>query len=570
MNTVTQKRFVDELFEDLESRYKRPSPAVLAENVKQFENFLTKTLLPFVGVNGFLIGTIVYEEVVGNIAAPLVLAALLLIGWWLLVPPEQRRAAWLQVGGIATIGLMALIAVPNTLVAVLLGFLWSVAFAVVILRRWIPEHASLVYLGYLPWLVTTQLEPHVRVMFELATVVPMAAVFLMSGRRVASLAAIATAVIVGKLEFSRVGQGDVGLVMLTFAGLVLAIIYEWRIAKTDVSALREFAGHGLPTALAFMAIAAIMDVEEAFAWWLWAAVVALYQGGQYWREGGIHPTRVAWVVLTLAVCTWSQLPSLPWHTKATITLALAAMLHMFAAWRGRAFIATIALLIAAFNAAVVMLKSQDHVALHIVAVGALLVAFFLLAARSRPASETIPWARGFIQPEHAQWLRRIGLGALAQLLRIPLVGAIFGWCRTGFTWLSFATGRPGGLDIGDLAFIAAHAFGAVLVSNQLVLLLSQETSTGWTSPVLGAVWIPWGVALAIAGSRSGVLFQRVCGMVLIVSPVAAELAFIQSGNTAAIAMLAIMTGVGLWLACAAVSQARQHEDAEPIRVGDPS
>ena len=547
-----EKPFIDELFEGIEKRYKSPSPQLIAGQVERFERLLNCAVLPFLGINAFLLGSIAYRRQVGSILVPVALSGALIIGWLALFPRYARRAAWMHIGGLAALAVMAFLAVPNLVIALALSFAWTAGLTLAITCKAIPEKSIIVYVVYLPLLVHAQLPAETRITFELLTLVPMSVLFLACRLRIASLTTLASAVVIGSLELSRVGRGDLGLVALMGAFLIVSAVYEWRIPRIEVSSLREFAGHGLMILLSFVTIVTLLDPSEPLTWWIWASATVLFQVMQMIRERLADPTRAGWISLTLALCLWTQAPNLQWHVKVLGTLALAAAVHMLATALSRRFLATLALALAGSTAFVIVPKSYDHVSVHVLTTCALVVGFLLLVTRAWPGPEPVPWWRGFLHADHTEWVRRFSLGVLSQLMRIPTMWTLFGWFRNGFMWLKYLKGEAETFSVSDLTFAAANVLGALVVSNQLSILLIPNSAAGEPAVlVLSAVWLLWGLSLVVAGSRRRVLYYRLLGAAFLAYPIVTEVFFVRSEDQLALALLALITGLAMWLTGAA-------------------
>lgn len=331
--------------------------------------------------------------------------------------------------------------------------------------------------------------------------------------------------------------------------VVAAVVYEWRIPQTEVSSLREFLGYGLTMLLAFGVTVTLMDPDEPFTWWLWALATAVYNCLKMIIERLAYPTRACWVAVAFWQCLWTQTPDLPWYGQVIGTLALAATLHLMANVVDRRFLATLALLIASVAAFPVLIESYRAVSVQVIGSCLLLVAFLLLASNTRPGPEELPWWRGYLRAKHNEQFRRFCLGALAQLLRIPFMGTLFVWIRTGFMWLKYIKGSVDPFSLNDLTFTAAHVLAALVLSNQLVLLLvPKEPPPGLELLIVAAVWVPWGLGLVIVGCRRKLLYYRLLGTAFMTYPLFVELTVVRSEDTLVLALLALIMGFGMWMA----------------------
>ena len=544
-----KKPFVDELFEDLEKQYKSPDPKTIAGKVESFERLLNGALLPFFGVNAFFIGSLVYYSQTRSILMPAGLSLVLMAGWLVFFPRAARATAWLHIGALAAILLMLLLAIPNPLAALAFGLAVTAGLTFSVIRGLVPEKATLVYIVYLPIMATTEISQETRLVFELLTLVPMALLFIGFRFHIASLATLVGAVLTGWLELKKVGQGDLSLVIFMGGFVVAAAVYEWRIPRTEVSSLREFLGYGLTMLLTFVATITLLDPAEPFTWWLWAFATAVYHCLKMIIERLAYPTRAGWVAVAFWFCLWEHTPDMPWFGKVNGTLALAAALHLMANVVGGRLLATLALLIASGAAFSVLFESYRAVSVQVIGSCLLSVAFLLIASLTRPDPEDLPWWRGFLRAEHNEQFRRFCLGTLAQLLRIPFMVTLFMWIRTGFTWLKYIKGNADPFSLADLTFAAAHVLAALVLSNQLTLLLvPKEPPAGLVSLIVAPVWVLWGIGLVLAGCRRKLLYYRLLGTVFMTYPLFMELTIVRSEDTLVLALLALIMGFGMWMA----------------------
>ena len=550
MNDKEKKKpFVDELFEDLEKQFKSPSPKTISGKVENFERLLTRTLLPFFGINAFLIGSLIYYSQTESILIPAGLSFALMTVWGIFFPHIERAKAWLHLGGLAAMVLMLLLAIPNQLIALIFALAATASLIFSIIRGLVPEKAIFVYIIYLPIIVAVEIPDDIRLVFELLTLVPMAFLFIKSRLRTASFATLIGAVIAGLQELDIVGQGNLLLMILMGGVVVASIIYEWRIPRTEVSSLREFLGQGLTMILTFIAIATFTGPGEPFTWWLWASVTSVYNILKMIIERLAYPTRAGWVAVNFSVCLWSQTPDLPWEGEAVGTFILAATLHLIANLLPRRFLATLALIIATVPTLFMLFKSFQSVSVQVLVTCILSVAFLLLASHTRPDPEKLPWWRGFLRAEHNEFFRNLCLGTIAQLLRIPFMQTLFSWIRTGFMWMKYIKGNSEPFSLSDLLFAAAHVLAALVISNQLTLLLaSGDASLGIVSLIIAPVWALWGLGLIIAGTKREILYFRLLGTIFITYPLFVELIVVRSEDTLVLALLSLIIGFSMWVA----------------------
>jgi hypothetical protein len=246
---------------------------------------------------------------------------------------------------------------------------------------------------------------------------------------------------------------------------------------------------------------------------------------------------------------------LTWYVESLAILGLLAILQLVAVMRGSAFMSGMSLLLAAPVAVRTVSRSDNEVSMHLLVICSLLVGFFLLSARTRLPSAAIPWWRGFLRPNHEAWIRRVFLSAAAQLLRIPFVATVFGWFGIAFTWLKYLVGGASGFSVANLAFAAGHVVGAFILSNQLaILLVPREAEGALALLALAIVWVPWGVVLAVVGAASRRIQYRVLGSAFLLYPALFEALVVKSKDVLLIALLAIATGAGMWLAGTAASR----------------
>lgn len=560
------KPFISELVDNLEKEYRSPDPEVVAGKTRRFERMLNGVLLPFFGINLFLIGSIVYRGQVGHVLLPIAMFGLLALVWYLLFPNGTRRLAGLHVGGLASAMLMAALAIPYVPAAWGIGLACSVALITVVSRRVVPQGAIVIYATYLPFLVAPGLSGWERLLFELAVLLLMMGIFIPLKMHVASFASLVSATIVGALELDVRGKGDLALIVMMLMFLGAALFYEWRIETKTVSRLREFLGQAV---LMFMSLLTIVVLfgADAKIWWSWASASTLIHGCFMAAKRSIDAVRVTWVAVTVAIAIQLE-DSLSWPAKALAILGAAGALQIIAVMNQRRFASIVAIIIAASTSILIIPRTDDSVSIHVVVTAMSLVGFLLLSASTWPSPEPIVWWQGFLRPDHVEIVRRFSLGALGQLLRVPLFQTLFAWTRTAFIWLKYFRGDGKLLSLPNVLLTLAHTLGAGTISNQVTLLLLLVSKyNGLELLPMAFVWGLWGLGLLVIGLRREQVYYRLLGSMFLLYPWIVEIFIVRTGNELLLALLSIETGMGLWLAGATIRDAATAEGTDAARRG---
>src|SRR5580704_550139 len=83
---------IEKILADLEGKFRKPEPANIALGAQRFERILNSVVVPFVGLNAFLIGGIALHELYPNYRTLLFvcnLGAVLLLAGWMYVRRDQ-------------------------------------------------------------------------------------------------------------------------------------------------------------------------------------------------------------------------------------------------------------------------------------------------------------------------------------------------------------------------------------------------------------------------------------------------------------------------------------------------
>jgi hypothetical protein len=552
---------------DLEERFEEPGPEIIAGRLTQFGRVLKEVVLPFLGVNALLIGSIVYRKSSSGQLAELACVALLAIVWVPLVLSRARRPGWIDLGGFASVLLMAFLSVGGAWLAICLGLASTAALAIAVCARHMPEKSSIVYVAYLPWMAMVALpQTTFRVGFEFVSLVPMAALFLFRGLRLAGAATLTAAAVAGFLEFDRIGSGNPYLIILIFACFILGIWYESHQVTGEQSSLRQFVGQGLIVALAWTAVS-VSVADSASAWWVWASGIALYELVQAWRERFARPTRAGWVAISIVLClaTQFQWAQADWYIPALGTLAVATGLHLLAKRLQTRFLSNLALALGVGAAAEILSESKPHFEPSVIVSGVLAYTLLMTIAFTPVARPTIPWFQGVLQQSRVDWIRRAALVLLAQLLRLPILGAVFHWIRLIFRWLKYVISGEKEVSFSTVIFAAAQAFAALTIGNQVMTLMHPAPTPAQELPVYAAVWIPWGVCIALRGRARHSLVYPILGIIFVAVPVAVQFTSAHSNDDGTRALVLAMIGLGVWV-IGAVAGVAPAEKAETPRV----
>jgi hypothetical protein len=558
------RSLADEIFDDLDKRWKAPDPEAIGGQVERFDRFLGQLVLPFAGINAFLVGSLVYRSTTQLQAAPALLGLLALLAWAALVPQRTRHASSLHLGGVAAVVLMLLLSVPQAGVAWVLGLMWTVAIVVAIGQHAVPERALVLYVLYLPLLAEQAFDGTARIGFQVLTLLPLTAWMVLRRAHAAATAGLVGCAIAGAQSLSWMPRGSAMLVVLCATLVVLAIAYEWRLPAQAESSLRQFLGQGVTVVALLLVFAAVLDLSQHRHLWAWAGTAALLQAAKMAQERLARPTRAAWAAFPLVYCLWFATPGLGWDAEVLGTLLLASAVHAVASAAGSRFTATLALLPAAAAVVPVLERSDAETSLHVVAAGLALAGFFWLASRTRPTAQELPAWRGFIAEAHARQLRAAALAVGAQVLRIPLVSNVFSLLRRLVTWVRYMKGSGGPLTIGDLSLVAAHATAAWVLSQQVSNGLTHAGDpVGARVALAAAVWVAWGLGLYGTGSRTGRVFHRLLGTCFVIAPAVVVIGWVAPDDRTAIALVALVAGVGAWLAGASARAAPALPAAAP-------
>jgi hypothetical protein len=542
---------VEKLLADLEGKFRKPEPGSIAVGAQRFERILNSVLVPFVGLNAFLIGGLALHGLYPNRRALLFAcnlgAALLMACWMYLRRKQSNPLPILFVGALPTFLLAAFLALDVVWVALVLALLVTYAFAALVYTSKIPQAAVPFYVVYLPFLlVGLQTEQGSRIAIEFLCLIPMGVLFLIRKFRMATSAIMIGAVITAAVETAR--TNGVGLLIaLLFPLLALAIWYEIRIPKTDYSSLRATLDEGLVVLLGYLTLFSVGLISDDRLTWTWAIAVTAYEALQCWREKLRYPTRIGVIALTLTIALWVTNRPIPVSVPIAGALLIAALTNLAALRFGSSLLSNLGFVLMIPGAVRLYQLGNGKVSATVVVLGLLTTVGVLLISGRPPLEAALPWWRGFMREKDLEWSKNMGLMAGGTLLKIPLLTFVFNIFRSAFLWLRYFKGEERHFGLTDILYAAGHAYGALIVSRQMQLVAaSRGASANMQLTFATAVWVVWGLVVLSVGIRNDAIYERLVGVALMTVPAVLYFPAIKDGE-APLALIAVVIGGAFWV-----------------------
>lgn len=553
-------RFVDEVVDDLEKKYKSPTPDSIGLKAAIFEGLLHRYLLLAVGLNACAIGWLVLHRLEslpraviagGALAAALACALLAWPSW------GNDRLTRALLSGATLAFLLIAASIPGELVTLGLIVVLAVAITALAAVGRLPEGAAAIFALYVPFVMGLvrlgrPSDAHADdSMFAMTMVfVPMIAVFTWRRLKLAASCALAGAVVTGMQLLSQ-GSGKATLTAL-FALLVIGgLIYEMRIRWQRGSALRESLRLGIFVALVYLLIAGIaawLDLGPG-ALWLAAVLICTYEIPRALRDTESLPFRIFWASASIMLALLTS-EDWPWSTRALGLLALAAVVQIASLRANSRYLSNVAVLYAVAVAAWTVVLGAERYERNVLVVSMLTFAALALLSRRpafAPAVSLPPTPVGPIS-----LLRRGLLVAGGVLLRVPLVGWVFFLLKTGFQWLRYFRSSTDPLGVDDLLFAGAQVYGVMFSMRQVEFLLAAY-GVAVDDRLLAASFIAavWGGSLLAYGVWRGDIYSRMIGVSLIIVPAVVQ-AVRASDDDRFFASLAVGVGLVVWVSSWAV------------------
>jgi len=555
----------EKLLADLEGKFRKPEPENIALGAQKFERILNLVLVPFAGINAFLIGGIVLDRLYPGrswlLIACNLFAALLVAVWMYLRRDQPNSHPVLFLSAVPTFLLAAFLAVPSPL-ALVPALIVTYVFAGLVYKGKIPQTAVPIYVIYLSILLgSLQGEREFRITFEFLTLIPMGAAFLVRKLRVATSAVVISAVITAALE-SGGPRGIRATVALLFLLVTLAIWYEIRIPRSDYSSLRAILDESLVVLLGYLALFSLGFNSDDRLLWTWAAAVTIYEALQCWREKVRYPTRIGVAALTLTIALWATNRPLPVSVPIACTLLIAALTNLAALRMGSSLLSNLGFVLMIPGAVKLYQLGSEIASVTVVVFALLTTVGTLLIARRPPLTSARPWWNGFMREKDLDWGKNMCLMAVGTVLKIPLVTFVFSVFRGCFLWFRYFKGEEKSFGLTDLLYAAAHGFGALILSRQAQLLVaSRGRSTNVQLALATAVWVIWGLTVFLWGIRKESIYQRLVGIALMTVPAALYFPAIKDGD-APLALVMVLLGGAFWVAGILRGSRKGDEDDE--------
>jgi hypothetical protein len=542
---------IEKILADLEGKFRKPEPENIALGAQRFERILNSVVVPFVGLNAFLIGGIALHELYPNYRALLFVCnlgvALLLAGW--MYPRRNQPNPWpiLFVSALPTFLQAAFLSLETPVLALLPALIVTYVFGSLVYMSKVPQTAVPIYVIYLPILLfNLQAEAQgYRILVEFLSLIPMGVLFLVRKFRVAASAVVISAVLTAGIESSAPRTGI--LIALLIVLVALSIWYEVRISKADYSSLRAIADECLVALLSYLALRAIGFGSEDRLTWTWAVTVTIYEALQCWREKFKYPTRIGVIAITLTIALWATNRPVPLSVPIGGTLLIAAFTNLAALRFGSSLLSNLGFLQLIPGAVRLYQLGSETVSTTVVVLGLLTTEGVLLISRRPPLEAALPWWRGFMREKDLEWTKNMGLIAGGTLLKIPLVTFVFNIFRSTFLWLRYFKGEERHFGLTDILYAAGHAYGALILSRQVQLLAaSRGGSADKQLTFATAVWVVWGLAALSAGIRNDAIYERLMGVSLMAVPAVLYFPAIKDGSSP-LALIAVVIGGAFWV-----------------------
>ncbi len=541
----------EKLLADLEGKFRKPDPENIALGAQKFERILNSVLVPFAGINGFLIGGIALDTLYPNRRVLLIAcnvgAALVVAVWMYLRRNRPNPYPVLFLSAVPTFLLAACLAVPVPLAALVPALIVTYVFTGLVYRGKIPQTAVPIYVIYLPVLLgSLQGDRGYRIAFEFLTLIAMGVAFLVRRLRVATSAVVISAVITAGLE-SGGARGISTTVALLFLLVALAIWYEIRIPRSDYSSLRAILDECLVVLLGYLALFSLGLKSDDRLLWTWAGAVTVYEALQCWREKLKYPTRIGVAAFTLTIALWATNRPIPASVPIACTLLIAALTNLAALRMGSSLLSNLGFLLMIPGAVKLYQLGSETASVTVVVFALLTTVGTLLIAKRPPLAPARPWWNGFMREKDLEWGKNMCFMAVGTVLKIPLVAFVFSVFRSCFLWLRYFKGEEKSFGLTDLLYAVAHGFGALILSRQAQLLAaSRGRSANVQLTLATAVWVIWGLAVFLGGVRQESIYRRLVGIALMTVPAALYLPAIKDGD-APLALVMVLLGGAFWV-----------------------
>lgn len=557
---------LDEVFDELEKKYKTPSPEAVGMHASAFERNLHRYLLLFLGSNACIWGLLALAQV-RDVSPALVPSAALLVA--IVIAALYRRSASSPAfpatltGTALTLLLLTALSLKPLLFGDALAIALSGGVIALILQERLPQVSVAFMAVYLPGLLAALGERFLteRIAVEALILLPMLAVFIWRRLKVAALSTLAGAVLAGAGALIEAQPGYVGAAALIGVFVAAAVIYEVRVHIARSSTLREVLALGVPVVLIYLFVWSLDLAMSLFAsggglmWWTSAAIVVAYQGIRVRQDAGSLPVRLALAAASLSAAVLIE-PGMHEYWKMLALLGIATVLQVMGIQRSSALLTRFAMLIFVSVALYSLNVGTGHYGVSVLMIASLTFAALVLLPRTPKPAPVATSAK-----EQLSLLRRVGLVVFGTLLRVPFIGWGFFWAKTLFTWLRYFKSSDEPLGVGDLLFAFAQVYAVLILSAQLVLYLRVA---GFDSEIcaLASVFLSaaWGVALVIQGIRRADIYRRMLGITLVVGgPLASVVASSANGKLFygwLLLGVGLATWVGSWLVLQLVADRR--------------
>lgn len=555
------------ILDELDSKYKNPTPESISLQARKFENVLSRFVVPFVGINALILGGLTLYELVDSGRWLLPVCSAVIGGCMLYLVWKHnglRSDDYSQyVSAAAVLMLFSFLEVP--LLGDILALAATAGFVAAVLRRRLPEKSVILFAVYFPVLLSyLRADNAERMLLETLVFLPMFLLLMRNGMRTAAVMTVIGGAITGWIELYRQGGGVVALSLMLSAFVIAGIVYEWRLPRQSLSDFRRFVGQGLLMAMIYFLIQSVAGISLGAnaVVWLWAVAASAYQALQLRRENMIYPTRIAWIAIAFLCAVWQpfgawtgEAASLPGVLQIAISLALVSMLQL-AAMRARSgFLSAVAVILMLPPAMQSLSGVVYESKIYGLAAGVFVaVALFLLSRRERYQSG-LPWWRGFIRDDHVEWFKRVLLVFAGAIMRVPLLSALSSWFRAGWNWLKYFKGEQQPFGFNDAIFVAANLYSVLFLERYLRLF----DFAGLEYILLAAlVWALWGLWLLLWGVRRQTVYYRLLGICFMLGPVLRQ--EIRSGvdPQLSFAAVGVITGLAFWITGMAVRWRTRH------------
>jgi hypothetical protein len=499
------------------------TPEKIALQAVKFDQALSGVIVPFLGINAFLIAGIMlsdeHPERVHLIAGFNVGAGILFLAWSYFRRRQHQAMPVLLTSGAFACLLAGISETAGPFVSVASAVILTYALAAMAFSGMVAQSAMVLFLVYLPVVLFNFVPAYtLRVSAELLAFVPLA-IFMRQKFRVAAGAVVVAGLFTACIEAST-GNVTVLLGLLLVGFVVLAILNEIRVVREEHSDLRFAVDQAVILMLLVLFLKTFLTDLSLI--WVWAAVSCFYQAVQCWREELKYPTRIGVAAVAITVALWVSL--LPkdddWPDGLSILGSLAfALLVTWAAQRLKnAFLSNLAFLLIIPGAIRIGLEAAFELSSISGLLFALLTTGVGLFIASRPRlPNPIPLWQGFIKTEHAEWIKGVFRGLYQVLQKIPFVGLSLNIVVGTFVWIKYFKGNSETFSLNDLYLAASHAFGAYVVSQQAAFAFSKPDS-GSPAIISLLVWATWGLLVFFSGARHRSIYQRFLGVALVLAP----------------------------------------------------